>query len=229
MPQPRVKLVVTGDDFGYCARRNRGIVECFQKGAISNVSLLVNGMAAEEAAEISKRYPSSLSLVEQELKAQVQLFCELTGQLPHHMDGHQHVHVLPGVRDVFARVLSDHQIRFTRVPVEPGLHHCTWLSPQLRGFYLQVEQDSLDSIPVFLKHGIRWPHAYIGLTTVGKSMSVASLKTALQNAVGTPSPSSSSENAEPRSRCDLTAVPDSSQKGDGMLTVELMVPHCYKL
>lgn len=34
--------------------------------------------------------------VEQELKAQVQLFCELTGQLPHHMDGHQHVHVLPG-------------------------------------------------------------------------------------------------------------------------------------
>ncbi|XP_058850172.1 carbohydrate deacetylase-like isoform X2 [Acipenser ruthenus] len=142
MPQPRVKLVVTGDDFGYCARRNRGIVECFQKGAISNVSLLVNGMAAEEAAEISKRHsipiglhanlseglpvcdtlPKGSSLVnddgyfhgkmgfrkalrngqlkmievEQELKAQVQLFCELTGQLPHHMDGHQHVHVLPG-------------------------------------------------------------------------------------------------------------------------------------
>lgn len=58
-------------------------------------------------------------------------------------------------------------------------------------------------------------------------MSVASLKTALQNAVGTPSPSSSSENAEPRSRCDLTAVPDSSQKGDGMLTVELMVHPGY--
>ncbi|XP_041083772.1 carbohydrate deacetylase isoform X4 [Polyodon spathula] len=142
MPQPRVKLVVTGDDFGYCARRNRGMLECFHKGAISNVSLLVNGIAAEEAAEISKRHsipiglhanlseglpvcdtlPKGSSLVnedgyfhgkmgfrkalrngqlkmievEQELKAQVQLFCELTGQLPHHMDGHQHVHVLPG-------------------------------------------------------------------------------------------------------------------------------------
>ncbi|MBN3283110.1 YDJC deacetylase, partial [Polyodon spathula] len=273
MPQPRVKLVVTGDDFGYCARRNRGMLECFHKGAISNVSLLVNGIAAEEAAEISKRHsipiglhanlseglpvcdtlPKGSSLVnedgyfhgkmgfrkalrngqlkmievEQELKAQVQLFCELTGQLPHHMDGHQHVHVLPGVRDVFARVLSDHQIRFTRVPIEPGLHHCSWLSPQLRGFYLQVEQDSLDSVPVFLKHGIRWPHAYIGLTTMGKSMSVASLRTALQNAVGTPSPLSSRENAEPRSRCDLTAVPGSSLKGDGTMTVELMVHPGY--
>lgn len=34
--------------------------------------------------------------VEVELRAQVKLFQELTGHLPHHMDGHQHVHVLPG-------------------------------------------------------------------------------------------------------------------------------------
>lgn len=36
------------------------------------------------------------SQVELELRAQVRLFKELTGHLPHHMDGHQHVHVLPG-------------------------------------------------------------------------------------------------------------------------------------
>lgn len=36
------------------------------------------------------------SQVELELRAQVRLFRELTGHLPHHMDGHQHVHVLPG-------------------------------------------------------------------------------------------------------------------------------------
>lgn len=34
--------------------------------------------------------------VELELRAQVALFKDLTGHLPHHMDGHQHVHVLPG-------------------------------------------------------------------------------------------------------------------------------------
>lgn len=36
------------------------------------------------------------SKVELELRAQVRLFRELTGHLPHHMDGHQHIHVLPG-------------------------------------------------------------------------------------------------------------------------------------
>ncbi|KAI3371850.1 hypothetical protein L3Q82_006682 [Scortum barcoo] len=55
MPQPRMMLVVTGDDFGYCPRRNQGIVDCFQAGGISNVSLLVNASAAKEAADLAKR------------------------------------------------------------------------------------------------------------------------------------------------------------------------------
>lgn len=55
MPQPTIKLVITGDDFGYCPRRNQGIVECFQAGGITNVSLLVNASAAKEAADLAKR------------------------------------------------------------------------------------------------------------------------------------------------------------------------------
>lgn len=55
MPQPRIMLVVTGDDFGYCPRRNQGIVDCFLAGGISNVSLLVNASAAKEAADLAKR------------------------------------------------------------------------------------------------------------------------------------------------------------------------------
>ncbi|XP_075424645.1 carbohydrate deacetylase isoform X3 [Ascaphus truei] len=139
--EPVIKLVVTGDDFGYCPRRDQGIVECFRAGALSNVSLLVNGSAAAGAAELAQRYnipiglhanlsegrpvcPElrqnsslisargvflgklgirtaleqgllSMSEVRQELCAQVNLFHELTGQNPQHMDGHQHVHVLP--------------------------------------------------------------------------------------------------------------------------------------
>lgn len=55
MPQPRMMLVVTGDDFGYCPQRNQGIVDCFQAGGISNVSLLVNASAAKEAVDLAKR------------------------------------------------------------------------------------------------------------------------------------------------------------------------------
>ncbi|XP_050966235.1 carbohydrate deacetylase isoform X4 [Labeo rohita] len=215
MPQPKVKLVVTGDDFGYCERRNQGIVDLFKAGGISNVSLLVNAVSAEHAAELAKRnhipiglhanlsegLPVSqdltgstllnkdgffhgkmgfrevlqsgqlkMSEVEAELRAQVNRFCELVGHMPYHMDGHQHVHVLPEVREVFAQVLSDFGITYTRVPIEPGLKFCTFLPSHLRDFNAQVEKDALESIEVFHRHGIRWPDVYLGLSTMAELM-----------------------------------------------------------
>ncbi|XP_042579025.1 carbohydrate deacetylase-like isoform X3 [Cyprinus carpio] len=215
MPQPKVKLVVTGDDFGYCERRNQGIVDCFKAGGISNVSLLVNAVSAEHAAELAKRnhipiglhanlsegLPVSqdlrgstllnkegffhgkmgfrevlqcgqlkMSEVEAELRAQVNRFCELVGQVPYHMDGHQHVHVLPEVREVFAQVLSDFGITYTRVPIEPGLKFGTFLPSHLRVFNAQVEKDALESIEVFHRYGIRWPDIYLGLSTMAELM-----------------------------------------------------------
>ena len=59
------------------------------------------------------------------------------------------------VREVFAQVLSDLRIPYTRVPVEPGLHSCPWLQAHIQRFYTQVEKDALDSIPVFTRYGIR--------------------------------------------------------------------------
>ncbi|NWT90796.1 YDJC deacetylase, partial [Lanius ludovicianus] len=225
----QVKLIVTGDDFGYCPRRNQGIVDCFLAGAISNVSLLVNGSAAADAAKLAKRHNIPIGLhanlsegspvcevlktnssllnqdgffhgkmgfrtalskgllnmseVKQELKAQVELFHELTGHLPPHMDGHQHVHVLPEVRHVFAEVLEEYGIKYTRVPIEPGLHNCDWIPPSLMDFYLGVEEDSFNTVDVFTKHGIRWPDIYIGLSTMGRNMSVSSIRSAIDSAV----------------------------------------------
>ncbi|NXD95582.1 YDJC deacetylase, partial [Chaetorhynchus papuensis] len=225
----QVKLIVTGDDFGYCPRRNQGIVDCFLAGAISNVSLLVNGSAAADAAKLARRHNIPIGLhanlsegspvcevlktnssllnqdgffhgkmgfrtalskgllnmseVKQELKAQVELFRELTGHLPPHMDGHQHVHVLPEVRHVFAEVLEEYGIKYTRVPIEPGLHNCDWIPPSLMDFYLGVEEDSFNTVDVFTKHGIRWPDIYIGLSTMGRNMSVSSIRSAIDSAV----------------------------------------------
>ncbi|XP_069353345.1 carbohydrate deacetylase isoform X3 [Eulemur rufifrons] len=56
MARPRVRLVVTADDFGYCPRRDEGIVEAFLAGTVTSVSLLVNGAAAESAAELARRH-----------------------------------------------------------------------------------------------------------------------------------------------------------------------------
>ncbi|MFT7805043.1 UPF0249 protein ydjC-like [Arapaima gigas] len=262
MPQPRVKLVVTGDDLGYCPRRNRGIVDCFLAGALSNVSLLVNGSAAEHAADLARRHkiPAGLHAnlseglpvcqklrkrstlvnkdgffhgkmgfrkvlqnghlnmaeVDLELRAQVKKFYELMGHLPHHMDGHQHVHVLPEVRDVFARILSDYGVPYTRVPVEPGLRSCPWLAPPLQEFYMQVEEDAWGSVGVFRKHGIRWPCVYLGLTTMGENMSLTSIKRAIGNALEASRPG----NHSILPQCDTT-------RSDCPTTVELMVHPGY--
>ncbi|XP_024075274.1 carbohydrate deacetylase [Terrapene carolina triunguis] len=229
MLQARVKLIVTGDDFGYCPRRNQGMVECFLAGAVSNVSLLVNGSAAPDAAQLARRHNIPIGLhanlsegspvctalkknssllnkdgffhgkmgfrtvlakgllkmseVKQELTAQVDLFRELTGHVPHHMDGHQHVHVLPEVRHVFAQVLEEYEIKYTRVPIELGLHSCAWIEPPLMDFYLGIEKDSLDTVDVFTRHGIRWADVYIGLSTMGKNMSVSNIQSAIDTAV----------------------------------------------
>ncbi|XP_040607072.1 carbohydrate deacetylase isoform X3 [Mesocricetus auratus] len=142
MAWPRVRLVVTADDFGYCPRRDKGIVEAFLAGTVTSVSLLVNGTAAESAAELALRHsiPTGLHAnltegrpvgparhnassllspegfflgkmgfrealaagdvalpqVREELEAQLSRFRELLGRSPTHVDGHQHVHVLPG-------------------------------------------------------------------------------------------------------------------------------------
>ncbi|KAM3826397.1 carbohydrate deacetylase [Vipera latastei] len=266
MPKARVKLIVTGDDFGYCRRRNQGIVECFLAGAVSNVSLLVNGSAVSDAVQLAQKHCIPIGLhanlsegtpvcpalkkkssllnpggffhgkmgirtclnegllnmaeVKQELIAQVELFCELTGHLPHHMDGHQHVHVLPEIRQVFAEVLEGYGITYTRVPIEPDLPRCGWIEPTLMDFYLGVEKDSLSTIEVFQKHGIRWPDIYIGLSTMGKNMSVQSILEAIDNAT-----------TAHRAKEDSTSPPPSSflcpDQGLRTVTLELMTHPGY--
>ncbi|XP_062398726.1 carbohydrate deacetylase [Sardina pilchardus] len=268
MPQPKVKLVVTGDDFGYCPKRNRGIVECFQSGGVSNVSLLVNATSAVDAADLAKRHlipiglhanlsegaPVSHNLkgstllnedgffhgktefrkvlqsgqlnmyeVEEELRAQVKRFCELVGHLPYHMDGHQHVHVLPEVREVFAQVLADFGICYTRIPVEPGLHTCPHISPQLHEFYAQVQKDALLSVEVFRRHGIRWPDVYLGLTTMGENMSVVNIKQALGYALGARCLANSLTVPSTGTQADEIAAPNTVRP----ITAELMVHPGY--
>nr|XP_017497257.1 carbohydrate deacetylase isoform X2 [Manis javanica] len=201
MARPRVRLVVTADDFGYCPRRDEGIVEAFLAGAVTSVSLLVNGAAAESAAELARRHqiptglhanlsegrpvgparhgPSSLlspegfflgkmgfreavaagdvalPQVREELESQLSRFRELLGRDPTHVDGHQHVHVLPGVCQVFAEALQAYRVRFTRLPMERGVGGCVWLEAPARAFASSVERDAQAAVGLFSHHGLR--------------------------------------------------------------------------
>ncbi|XP_075390422.1 carbohydrate deacetylase isoform X1 [Tenrec ecaudatus] len=275
MAGPRVHLVITADDFGYCPRRDEGIVEAFLVGAVTSVSLLVNGAATESAAELARRHsiptglhanlsegrpvgparhgassllgpegfflgkmgfrkalaagdvalaqvqgaggagaaggvvrprepadggdlpgvPRDGSLadapgitvlpvqVREELEAQLSRFRELLGRDPTHVDGHQHVHVLPGVCQVFAEVLQAFGVRFTRLPLERGVGGCAWLEAPALSFACAVERDARAAMGPFTRHGLRWADAFVGLSTCGRHMSAHRVAGALARAL----------------------------------------------
>ena len=62
--RPRIRLVVTADDFGVNLQRTKGILEGARCGAISQAQLLVNGECPEYAVSEARKltYPLSLGL-----------------------------------------------------------------------------------------------------------------------------------------------------------------------
>ena len=68
--------------------------------------LAPNGQLPGIGAMILKAYRGQLDLAEigTEVRAQLDAFTAVTGFAPAHIDGHLHTHILPGVRDVVARL-----------------------------------------------------------------------------------------------------------------------------
>ncbi|XP_076452814.1 carbohydrate deacetylase-like [Babylonia areolata] len=44
------RLIITADDMGYNVERNSGIIECFKNKGVTNSSIMVNGVACQDAA-----------------------------------------------------------------------------------------------------------------------------------------------------------------------------------
>lgn len=50
------RLIVTADDMGYNVERNQAIVDCYENKAVTNSSLMVNGVATEDAAQLASKH-----------------------------------------------------------------------------------------------------------------------------------------------------------------------------
>src|SRR5215813_7133213 len=128
MAQTR-SLIVNADDFGQSAGVNFGIIEAFERGIVTSTSIMVRWPAAAEAAQYARSH-SQLSVglhfeigewafrhgewialyevvaktdaeaVSGELSHQLQVFCDLLGRPPSHLDSHQHVHRSDPVRSI---------------------------------------------------------------------------------------------------------------------------------
>jgi predicted glycoside hydrolase/deacetylase ChbG (UPF0249 family) len=134
-------LIVTADDFGASKGVNRGIIDAHTRGVVTSTSLMVHGVAAEDAAKLAAAHPSlALGLhwdldgkqapvidledpaaVREELSCQLELFHQLTGGPPTHIDSHHHVHredhIAPIARELAATlgVPLRHESRVTYI------------------------------------------------------------------------------------------------------------------
>jgi predicted glycoside hydrolase/deacetylase ChbG (UPF0249 family) len=119
-------LIVNGDDFGASRGINRGIMEAHERGILTSASLMVDGPASEEAAELSGRAPNlSVGLhiglredlseltagrrrLREELRRQFGRFEELMGRTPTHLDSHHNVHRDPRALPDFLHLAHQH-------------------------------------------------------------------------------------------------------------------------
>jgi len=126
------RIVLCADDYGYSPGVSRGIRELLELGRLSATSSMVvfpefesdgpllkpfldradtglhftltaNRTIASVAWE-AHTHPQHLQPVVSELEHQVTKFADVIGCLPDYIDGHQHVHVLPVVRDAVVQV-----------------------------------------------------------------------------------------------------------------------------
>lgn len=56
--QPKIPLIINGDDFGYSEAVNRAIIQAHREGVLTSASLMVNERATDEAVELAQANPS---------------------------------------------------------------------------------------------------------------------------------------------------------------------------
>lgn len=120
-------LIVNGDDFGASRGINRGIMEVYERGALTSASLMIGMPAAREAVALAKGAPDlsvglhvamtnedatpqfdfdNARVCAAEIEAQISTFCDAMGTLPTHLDTHQNVHRDERLRPLFVEAAA---------------------------------------------------------------------------------------------------------------------------
>jgi predicted glycoside hydrolase/deacetylase ChbG (UPF0249 family) len=129
-------LIVNADDLGLSAGVNAGIAQAHEQGIVTSASLMVRQAAAPDAATYARRHPSlAVGLhidigqwdyesgewkiayqrcspedevaVAAECRGQLEVFWDLLGRDPTHLDSHQHTHMSEPVATVATALAAE--------------------------------------------------------------------------------------------------------------------------
>ncbi len=145
-----LESLITADDWGLSPGINQGILELAQKGVIKRVSILANCPYAQDRLEELKAVPGielglhfNLTYGKDRLGSPFQLLWDtplpeirkrLQAQLDalkrygvetQYLDGHHHIHLVPGILDGVADLLRTARIKKLRLPYDSSLWFTT--------------------------------------------------------------------------------------------------------
>jgi chitin disaccharide deacetylase len=109
-----------------------------------------------------------------ECEAQIRKFLALraTGEAPWHLDGHQHIHVIPEVVEVLIPLLRAHCASSVRLPeLHPAERSRLESCGPRREFFEQVSSQATSAREAYEEAGLRAPRAFLGFTLMGTDMS----------------------------------------------------------
>jgi predicted glycoside hydrolase/deacetylase ChbG (UPF0249 family) len=127
--------------------------------------------------DAASRGEVSLAHVARETEAQIARFEALMGHGPRHIDGHQHVHVIPELVETLATVFADQNVGSTRIPEQRVVHGDTSAAHR---FYENVSREAAVARAIYARQGIASTEAFVGLDVMGIESSGARLRDAVR-------------------------------------------------
>lgn len=122
-----------------------------------------------------------------EIRAQMLAFkaTHPSQQWPQHLDGHQHVHVLPEVAPIIISLAEELGLPLrVRLPfLSPELEDCTHLPAGSRAFYEQVSSQAKAAEHLFAAAGFHYPTAFVGFSTMGANSELRRVQGILERVV----------------------------------------------
>jgi len=151
---------------------------------LTNVPSLTNIQGVMHYKMKFLNHPVCKEDIERETIAQLERFKELTGSYPHHIDGHQHAHIVPKIPEIIAPILQQYGVSSTRIP-DQDLDKLDWIEDDVRTRYELRYLSAVNARLIYRQHGIRAPECFVGVGLCGTQMTPLRIKESLQGTYGT--------------------------------------------
>jgi predicted glycoside hydrolase/deacetylase ChbG (UPF0249 family) len=115
--------------------------------------------------------------VAREALAQLARFDALVGTRARHVDGHQHVHVIPELAEHLACAFVEAGVETTRIPEQRVV---AGDDARARSFHERVSRDAARARTIYARRGIASTAAFVGLDVMGEASSAAALRAAVR-------------------------------------------------